>query len=51
MATVFRKGIQKLELPDGEQGDRWSNEDTLPVPPERQLWGECMTFEIERWIG
>ncbi|KAK5173556.1 uncharacterized protein LTR77_002237 [Saxophila tyrrhenica] len=46
MAVVFRKSIRKLELSEEEQGDRWSNEDTLPVPPERQLWGPLQFVEL-----
>ncbi|KAF7185431.1 Transporter aclS [Pseudocercospora fuligena] len=35
-----------LRLPDHEQGNRWCNEDTLPVPPERQVWGPLQFIEL-----
>lgn len=37
--SVTRRALRKIELPEREQGDRWSNEDIRPVPPERQTWG------------
>lgn len=38
--NFFKKCLRKLELPEEQQGNRWSNEDLLPVEPERQTWGK-----------
>ncbi|KKY24433.1 putative ncs1 nucleoside transporter [Phaeomoniella chlamydospora] len=45
MSTV-RKALRKLELPESEYSDRWSNEDIRPVRPERQTWGPLQYVEL-----
>lgn len=38
--SLVRRALRKIELPENERGNRWANEDILPVPPERQTWGK-----------
>lgn len=40
MASFVRKVLKKLELPEEEKTNPWSNEDIRPVPPERQTWSK-----------
>ncbi|KIX95502.1 uncharacterized protein Z520_08622 [Fonsecaea multimorphosa CBS 102226] len=44
--SAIRRALRLIELPDREQGDRWSNEDIRPVPPERQTWGPLQFVEL-----
>ncbi|KXT06952.1 hypothetical protein AC578_7314 [Pseudocercospora eumusae] len=46
MKGLLQKLDRWLRLPDHEQGNRWCNEDTLPVPPERQVWGPLQFIEL-----
>ncbi|EXJ83127.1 hypothetical protein A1O1_06746 [Capronia coronata CBS 617.96] len=46
MATIIRKALRTIELPEKEQGGRWRNEDISPVPPERQTWGPVQFVEL-----
>jgi cytosine/uracil/thiamine/allantoin permease len=43
---AFRRFLHLIELPEEEQGDRWSNADTLPVPPEKRTWGSLQYIEL-----
>ncbi|KIX01408.1 uncharacterized protein Z518_09134 [Rhinocladiella mackenziei CBS 650.93] len=46
MTSVVKRALHKIELPENEQGNRWSNEDIQPVPPERQTWGPIQFVEL-----
>ena len=48
--SVVRRALRRIELPENERGDRWSNEDIRPVPLERQTWGEAWThYQVILW--
>ncbi|KAK6005848.1 hypothetical protein QM012_007490 [Aureobasidium pullulans] len=46
MTRLVQRILRKLELSEDEQGDRWSNEDIRPVPPERQTWGPLQFVQL-----
>ncbi|KAK7892352.1 hypothetical protein LTR67_007448 [Exophiala xenobiotica] len=46
MSTVIKRVLRKMELPEDQRGDRWSNEDIRPVPLERQTWGPLQFVEL-----
>lgn len=50
MASILKKTLNKIKLPEEEQGDRWTNEDTLPVPAERQTWGKAPHLSLRSSI-
>ncbi|KAK7509362.1 permease for cytosine/purines, uracil, thiamine, allantoin-domain-containing protein [Phyllosticta citriasiana] len=46
MASVARRILKWVELPESQQGNRWTNEDLEPVPPEKQTWGVFQYVEL-----